>query len=351
MGLGALGGWLPKQMGVDQEKIGIALVGLGNYATRQLAPALQLTQYCQLTGIVSGTPSKVKDWQGKYGIEDVHCYTYENFEDIAADDKIDVVYIVLPNFMHAEYTIRALEMGKHVICEKPMGLDADECRKMLAAQTASGKKLQIGYRLYHEPHHKRMHELGVALHWGPLKVMESSLGFRMANPASWRMDPSKGGGGAIMDLGVYCIQAARRMANQLPQKVSAQGFNTDPGLFKGLFEHVSFQLSFPNGAVSNSTTSFNAYVDRFHAACERGWLQMQPSFNAGQQVVLTTSEELEPIEGPGPFQQVAQMDAFARNIMDDTEVIASGEEGLIDLQIIDAIKRSIEEERMIEISY
>lgn len=342
MSLGTLGMCMPRLHQGGEDSLGVALVGLGNYATHQLAPALQLTKNCHLAGIVSGTPTKVKDWQKKYGISPKHCYTYETFEQMSDDDTIDIVYIVLPNFMHAEYTIRALRMGKHVVCEKPMGMNAKECREMIAARDASGKKLQIGYRLYYEPHHLRLHELCRNRTYGKIKLMESSLGFRMANPDSWRMDLKKGGGGAIMDLGVYCIQAARRMTNMLPLRVTAQGINTDPALFKGIYEHVLFQMEFPDGSVSTSSTSFNAYVDRFHGACEKGWLQMQPSFNAGQKVVLTSSTNLSLAPMIGDFQQVAQLDAFTQNIADDTEVSASGEEGLWDMVIIDAIKDAIE---------
>ena len=143
----------------QQKKLGIALAGLGNYASRQLGPALQHTQYCELKGIVTGTAAKEMQWQKQYGISKANTYNYKNFDSIKNNDEIDIIYIVLPNFMHAEYTIRALEAGKHVICEKPMGLNAQECKTMLKAQKKAGKLLQIGYRLYYEPTHQAVKKI------------------------------------------------------------------------------------------------------------------------------------------------------------------------------------------------
>lgn len=114
-----------------EDKLGIALVGLGRYSTGQLAPALMDTEYCYLAGIVTGSPEKAKDWSVKYNIPDENIYNYENFDSIADNKMIDIVYVVLPNSMHAEYSIRAAKAGKHVICEKPMAISVNECENMI----------------------------------------------------------------------------------------------------------------------------------------------------------------------------------------------------------------------------
>src|SRR5678810_81173 len=131
-------------------KLGIALVGLGSYAGGQLAPALLQTGNCYLAGIVTGTPSKIPVWKEKYNIPDKNIYNYETYDSIKDNPDIDVVYVVLPNSMHAEYTIRALKAGKHVLCEKPMATSVEDCQKMIDAAKAANKKLMIGYRLQHE---------------------------------------------------------------------------------------------------------------------------------------------------------------------------------------------------------
>lgn len=331
-------------------KLGIALVGLGNYSTLQLGPALQDTTLCALRGIVTGSPEKAQKWQKEYNILPQNTYNYDTFHLIKNNPLIDIVYIVLPNSMHAEYTIKALEAGKHVICEKPMGMNAAECKTMIAAAQKAGKKLQIGYRLFYEPHHLEMMRWAQEPHQGRIKMMESSLGFDMARPGLWRIDPKMGGGGALMDLGPYTIQAARRAVGQNPVSVQAQGFVDDPNLYKGIYGTYTWQLHFADNTVCNTTVSFSAYVDRFHVAKGYQFTVLEPAFTANAKLSLRTRDNTRALEVP-TYQQTTQMDAFARNILDDTPVVASGEAGLIDMQIVDAIKKSLETGGRVEIEY
>ena len=140
----------------EDRPLGIALVGLGNYSANKLAPALQETRFCRLAGIVTGTPAKAEEWSRKYDIPKGNIYTYDTYDDIAGNPDIDIVYVVLPNGMHAEYSIRGAEAGKHVICEKPMANTVEECRQMIGACKAAGVKLQIGYRCQYDPHHREI---------------------------------------------------------------------------------------------------------------------------------------------------------------------------------------------------
>lgn len=335
----------------DTNPLGVALVGLGNYASRQLGPALRHTKHCKLTGIVTGTPEKEEKWQKEYGIKKENTYNYQTFDRIAQSPDIDIVYIVLPNFMHKEYTIRALKAGKHVICEKPMGMDAFECKEMITAAKKAGKKLQVGYRLFYEPHHLKLMEESQKPFEGRMKLIEASLGFDMARPGLWRIDKRMGGGGALMDLGIYTIQAARRAAGELPVSVRAQGYKDDPDLYKDIFGTYVYQLRFSDNTTCNSTVSFSAYSDRFHVSRGNNYLELQPAFAANAITGLQTwNGEVEKLEIP-EFQQTTQMDAFAQNIIDNTPVIASGKEGLVDMQIIDAVKKSIREQREVKIDY
>jgi predicted dehydrogenase len=334
-----------------EEKLGVALVGLGNYATRQLGPALKHTQYCELKGIVTGTPEKEGKWQEEYGILPEHTYNYKTFDKIADDPAIDIIYIVLPNFMHAEYTLRALKAGKHVICEKPMGMNAQECKDMIAAAKSANKKLQIGYRLFYEPHHLKLTEESQKPFEGRMKLIEASLSFDMARKGLWRIDKKMGGGGALMDLGIYTIQASRRAAGHNPVSVFAQGYIDDPEMYKDIFGTYVFQLRFKDNTVCNSTVSFSAYSDRMHVSRGNEYLEIQPAFAANRITGLMTWNETKEILEHAEFQQTTQMDAFARNIFDHTAVIASGEEGLIDMQIIDAIKASIETGKSVAVEY
>jgi hypothetical protein len=140
-------------------KLGIALVGLGGYATGQLAPALQQTENCYLAGIVTGTPSKAEQWKTKYSIPAGNIYDYNSFDKIKDNPDIDIIYVVLPNSMHKEYVIRAAAAGKHVISEKPMAINVADCDAMIAACKKAGKTLSVGYRLHFEPYNLEMARL------------------------------------------------------------------------------------------------------------------------------------------------------------------------------------------------
>ncbi|MEM6806455.1 MAG: Gfo/Idh/MocA family oxidoreductase [Bacteroidota bacterium] len=328
----------------DVKSLGIALVGLGNYATQALAPAFAKTQFCHLAGIVSGTPAKAEKWKKEHNIPEKNIYNYENFDQIADNDDIDIVYIVLPNALHAEYSIRAAEAGKHVICEKPMAMNAEECRQMIAAAKKAVVKLSIGYRLHFEKHHQEAMRLGQDAVYGKVRFMEGGLAFRVRNTSLWRLDAMLGGGGAIMDLGVYPLQAARYISGEEPISVSAQGYNTAPEIYKGIYESINFQLEFPSGSLANISTSYGYYLDRFRAASENGWFELAPSFNG-------TGSSGNTSEGPMVFekvvQQALQMDDFSQCIQEDKVSRVSGEEGLRDMIIIDKIKEAAESGRKI----
>lgn len=345
LGIGATGFMLGAQsfpvfsQDLDRKSLGVALVGLGNYATRALAPAFASTQFCHLVGIVSGTPAKAEKWKREHNIPEKNIYNYDSFDQIADNDDIDIVYVVLPNALHAEYSIRAAEAGKHVICEKPMAMNAAECRQMIVAAKKAGVKLSVGYRLHFEKHHQEAMRLGQETVYGKVRFMEGGLAFRVRNTSLWRLDAKLGGGGAIMDLGVYPLQAARYISGEEPISVSAQGYNSAPEIYKGIYESINFQLEFPSGALANISTSYGYYLDRFRAASEKGWFELAPSFNG-------TGSSGNTSEGPMVFekvvQQARQMDDFAQCILDDKPSRVNGEEGLRDMIIVDKIKEAVE---------
>ena len=320
-----------------EKKLGVALVGLGNYATHQLAPALQQTTNCSLAGIVTGTPEKAVRWKEQYNIPDANIYNYETFDRIADNKSIDAVYVVLPNSMHHEYTIRAAKAGKHVFCEKPMGLSVNECQEMIDACKNAGVRLFIGYRLHSDPFHQtamKFRTTGV----GKLQTIESAFAFRIGDPTQWRLKKALAGGGALMDLGIYCIQASRYSTGEEPLTVTAVEEKTDAVKFKEVDETINWQMEFPGGAISTSMTSYNKQGNRLKITAENGWFELEPAFSYGGIKGRTHLGELNiaPVN-----QQAAQMDNFARSIFDDVPSDASGEEGLKDLKVIEAIYKSI----------
>ncbi|MBC2840651.1 Gfo/Idh/MocA family protein [Robiginitalea sp. SC105] len=325
----------------SQQSLGIALVGLGSYSTNQLAPALEQTQHCHLAGIVTGTPSKARTWMQKYDIEESHVYNYETFDQIANDASVDAVYVVLPNSMHAEYAIRAAQAGKHVICEKPMGISVAECDAIIEACRKAGVKLGMGYRLHSEPYTQEIKRLVREKTFGDVRyVMGEAAYISRGNPDQWRLNKALSGGGALMNMGVYAVQSCIYGCGKNPVAVSAQEFSTRPDYFKDTDETILAQLTFPGGIVGSVMTSHNANANRLYASCDSGWFELNPANNYGPLSGRTSSG---PIQFPHESQQKLQMDDFALHVLEGAPNRAPGEMGKRDMIIVEAIYRSIRE--------
>jgi predicted dehydrogenase len=323
-----------------KEKLGIALVGLGNYSSNQLAPALRETKHCFLSGIVTGTPSKEKTWSSKYDIPARNIYNYENFDSISGNPDIDIVYVVLPVGMHKEFTIRAAQAGKHVICEKPMAINAPECEEMIAACRKAGRMLSIGYRLHFEPHHREVMRLGQQKVYGPVESIETANGFVHGNnPSAWRLNKTLAGGGGLMDMGVYAIQAARYTTAEEPVAVTAREEKTRPELFREVDETVFFDLDFPSGCIARCRSSYNENISYLKVNAAKGAFELfHPTYYYGGIHGKTPA-------GRMPFEQVnqqaLQMDDFAQCVRHNLPTRVPGEMGLQDMKVIDAIYRSL----------
>ncbi|MFY0689473.1 MAG: Gfo/Idh/MocA family oxidoreductase [Cyclobacteriaceae bacterium] len=321
-----------------QERLGIALVGLGNYATGQLAPALEQTENCYLAGIVTGTPEKAESWKAKYNLKSENIYDYNSFDEIANNDEIDAVYIVLPNSMHAEYVIRAAKAGKQVICEKPMALTAAEGQTMIDACTENGVTLSIGYRLQYDPYHNAIITAAQEKTYGEMTYVSSQFGFKIGDPTQWRLKKALAGGGAMMDVGIYCIQAARYIFDAEPIAVTAQEFKTDDVKFAEVDETITWQMEFPDGRVSNHTTSYAFGTNHLMVSAERTRAMLEPAYSYGGLKGYIGDKVLD----FGKFsQQALQLDAMAVNIVQGKPSKTSGKEGLADLKVIDAIYQSL----------
>jgi predicted dehydrogenase len=323
------------------KKLGFALVGLGSLSGNQIAPALfEKTKLCKLTGLVSGHPDKAKEWAKKYGVPERNIYDYQNFDQIKNNPEIDVVYVVLPNSMHAEYTIRAAKAGKHVLCEKPMAISVKECDAMIAACKAAGRKLAIAYRLHFEPNNLELVRLAREKTLGSVKVIEAAAGFPIGDPKQWRLDKALAGGGSLMDIGIYALQATRYIAGEEPVAVSAQMSITDPVKFKpGVDESLLFTLKFPSGVVANCASSYATGLNRFRANAERGWFEVSPALNyVGIKGRMSASgAPPKDFDFPAIDHFAAEMDDFADCIINGKETRVPGEEGRRDQRIMTAI--------------
>jgi glucose-fructose oxidoreductase len=323
-----------------KDKLGVALVGLGYYSTDLLAPALQQTKHCYLAGIVTGTPAKAEAWKKKYNIPDKNIYNYQNFDTIANNPAIDVVYVVLPPSMHKEYVIRAASAGKDVWCEKPMALTEAECSAMIEACRSNKKALAIGYRLHHEPNTQEWRHLVKEKQLGKVMKVNCATGYRENRTDHWKQKKEMGGG-VLYDMGVYAIQGARLGAGMEPIAiVSAQTSTTRPEIYKnGLDETTIATLKFPGDAMADIKASFGENINFLHVSCEKGDIKMEPYSDYNGQ---NGSSPLGTIHHPYdiPFQQAKQMDDDAVSIMGKKPMLVPGEEGLRDIRVVEAIYRS-----------
>jgi glucose-fructose oxidoreductase len=332
-------------------KLGVALVGLGYYSANLLAPALQRTQNCYLAGIVTGSPDKAEAWKKKYGLPDKNIYNYENFDRIADNRDIDVVYVVLPNALHREFTVRAANAGKHVWCEKPMAINAAECEAMIEACRKNKVKLSIGYRMQHEPNTRDAIRLSREKTFGKVMLINVTAGFFESRTTHWHTIKALGGG-AMYDMGVYPLNAARYITGEDPVAVTATQANHRLDLFKGIDETMMFQLEFPGGALASCTTSLGINLPNYlHVACERGSFRLEPFSNYdGIRGYTSAGAKLEKlVNEPLPQQQIRQMDEDAAAILQNQPVLVPGEEGLKDIRVLEAIYRSASEGKRVKI--
>jgi len=328
----------------------VAIMGLGSYGTR-VADAMQSCTKAKLVGAISGTPSKLTAWQSKYGIPEMNCYNYENFDNIKNNPDIDAVYIITPNALHKEEAIRVAKAGKHVICEKPMAINAKEGKEMVDACKKANVKLLVGYRLHFEPKTLEIIRMRNAGEFGKVLFFQGLSGFRIGDPTQWRLKKELAGGGAMMDIGIYSINGARYMIGEDPIWVTAQETKTDKEKFKeGVDETIQFQLGFPGGAVASCLSTYNMNnLDRFFLDGEKGFAELLPATGYGPIKGKTNKGEL---DFPHVTHQTVQMDKMAEIILEGKQPIVpvDGEEALKDLKIIDGIYAAVKSGKKVKLS-
>ena len=320
----------------DGKKLNIALCGLGRYAG-YLAEGLEISKYCRLAGIVTGTTSKALDWKKKYTIPESNIYNYQNFDEIIHNKDIDLVYVVLPNAMHKEFVIRAAKAGKHVIVEKPMAITADDCQEMIAVCNEANVQLAVGYRLHYEPYNLEMKRLGQEKVFGQVRMIETSLGYNTGDTIDWHLKKSLSGGGPLVNLGIYCVQASRYILGEEPISVTAQfGPITNKIKFTEVEESITWQLNFPSGAVSNSASSYSCGIDRLFASADEGFFELSPAISYGPFKGRTSKGDL---NFPEINQQQTQLDEIGKVILENKKLPShiTGEEGLKDIKVLQAI--------------
>jgi predicted dehydrogenase len=295
----------------------------------------------KLVGGVTGTPAKVEKWVKEFGLDKANLYSYENFEDLKNNPNIDAVYITLPNALHHEYVLRAAKMGKHVICEKPMSVSVKQAEEMIAACKTAGVQLYIGYRMHFEPYTRELIRMRQAGELGQIMHVNAYFGFKSGDPNQWRLKKALAGGGALMDVGIYCINAARYATGEEPSWISAEESKTDLVKFKEVDETITWQMGFPSGVIASCATTYNFNnFERLYVVGSKGFVELNPAYGYGPIKGRTHKGEMS--WDTSKMHQTWQMDGMANAILNGgPDFNTTGEEGLKDMKIIEAIYKSI----------
>ena len=326
--------------GAPQKKLGVAIVGLGTYG-RRIAASLKVAENCQLMGAVTRDPAgKGKQWAAQNGFPETNIWTPETMAQIADNKDIDIVYVITPNSLHAEGVIAAAKAGKHVISEKPFTTSVADAEKAIAACKAAKVKLSIGYRIHFDPFHREVVRMAREKEFGALTRITGGNGFRMGNN-QWRAQHKFSGGGPLMDMGLYCLNEACLIANEAaPVAVTANEHpKTRPQLFVDVEQELDWTMEFADGTKAEFMSSYEQNVGKFRAEGDKGWLEMDPAFGYGG-YKLTTSKGPVNIT-PAANQQALQMDDFVKCIREGRESQVSGEMGLRDMKVLEAIYASM----------
>ena len=341
----ALPSALRAQAATPSRKVRYAPVGLGLISVQHFMPGTRAGQYGEITGLVSGTADKLQKLGSEYNVPAANQYTYQTFDKIKDNPNIDAVYIGLPNNMHAEYTVRAAEAGKHVLCEKPMAMNVKECERMIAACKKNNRKLMIAYRCHLQQSHVEARKLIQSGAMGKVESIEGAAGFNIARGV-WRTKRQYAGGGPLMDIGIYALNAARFVLGEEPSDVSAYSSVVDKGdeRFQDIEENVAWSLKFPSGAVASMTSTYGANQEGFlRVHCSGGVVEINGFGYNGISLKVKKGREPEavtPDNGQGVYQFTIESDYFSQAVLNNTPIEPSGEEGLKDMQIIEKIYTS-----------
>ncbi len=328
------------------KKIGYCIVGLGRISMGQFMPGVKISKDSKIVALVSGHRDKAERIADEYGVPHSAIYNYENYDSIRDNPAIDAVYIALPNGMHAEYTIRAAKAGKHVLCEKPMANSVQECEQMIAACKQADRKLMIAYRCQYEPTNLKAIELLRQGYAGKPQIVTSSNGFNI-RPGEWRLNKKMAGGGPLVDVGIYSIQATRYLTGEEPTVVEAYSSVIDhDGRFNEVEENVVWTFRFPSGVLAHCATSYgtNFIGGSVRVVGSEGMLELNPAFGYQGLHLTGTAQSKPPLDvafsNPSPRQFATEADYFSDCILQNKKPKTGGEEGLQDERIITAIYQS-----------
>lgn len=337
----------PPTLNPPAERVGFAIVGLGHIALEQALPAFALCKNAKPVALVSGSPEKARQVAAQYGLPDSAIYDYAHFDRLADNPAVQAIYLALPNALHPEYTIRAARAGKHILCEKPMATRVADCEKMMDACRQTNVKLMIAYRSQYEPYDQALLKLVREGKLGELREFVSCNSIQQGDPAQWRLQRALAGGGPLVDVGIYSINAARFLSGEEPEEISGRIVQLphDPR-FREVEASTQFVLRFPSGFTATCSCSYASHRSQFlRVNGSEGWAELDPAFSYeglrlryarvqdGKNLVVEPS-----ITAKNHFAQ--EIDHFAECVANGQTPHTPGEEGWQDLRIITAIYES-----------
>ena len=325
-------------------KLGVAIVGLGHLAIDEILPGTLSSKHVRVTALVSGDPAKARVIAGQYGVPEKNLYSYENFDRLRDNPDVDFIYIVLPNNMHAEYTIRAAGAGKHVLCEKPMATNVADAERMVAACRSAGRLLMIAYRMQYNDYHRSLIAMARGGELGPIRAIYAENGQNNLDNGQWRHMLAQSGGGSLPDVGLYCLNAARYITGEEPVAITATTTQPkDDPRFREVEDLAAFTLRFPSGIIATCMSGYSHHENRqLRVLAAAASVDLDPAFayqglsmriarKVGRAYAVETRRFAE------KNQFAVEMDHFAECIRANRTPHTPGEEGLQDQRLIAAI--------------
>lgn len=330
------------------------MVGLGSIAETSVLPAFRHSKKCKLVALISHDVKRARQLGAKFGVDRKHCYGYENYDQCLADPAVEAVFVASINSEHAEQTIRAAAASKHVLCEKPLGISVEECRRMVSACQENHVYLMTAYRKYFEPGSVALKKLVTSGKLGRLRHI-FSVYTEIVDPAKvrWQLNRRLAGGGSLMDIGVYCVNTMRWLAGSDPIEATAQAWTDTPERFGDVEDSIAFQLAHPGGLVCQGTSSYSARAASFvQVHGEKGWVALSPAFAFEEARRLFGKIEGRWFEKTFKVMDefVLEIDHFADCIRRGKEPKADGVAGLRDIAAIEAIYESARVNRAVSVA-
>ncbi len=333
-----------------EKRLGIAVVGLGRLTLNQILPAFRQSLHARPVALVSGYAEKAHIVAKQYGIKESSVYSYDEIARLADNKEVDAVYIVTPNGRHRDHVLAAAKAGKHVLCEKPMANNSAEAREMIQACKQVGVKLMIAYRCQYELFNVEAARLTQSGELGRPRIIHATNTQVQGPGDQWRMSAALAGGGALPDIGLYCLNGVRTMLGEEPVEVYAQIINPEGDQrYQEVEETVSFTLRFPSGVIANCVTSYGAHECKdMEIRLEKGWVSLENAFAyQGQRLYVAQrhgeGEQVNEIRLSAKSQFTLEIDHFADSVLKNKEFNTPGEEGLQDHLLMEAIYKSARE--------